>query len=278
VFYNSSVGPGEFDTVMELARGIRRHSLCMTERASSSHVASALSCADILAVLYGSVMNHSPEASTCSGRDRLIFSKGHAAVALYSALALVGYMEPGRLAEFGTPGTALAGHVTAGEIPGIECSTGSLGHGLPLAVGTSLAIRDAGSSARVFCVMSDGECQEGSVWEAALLARQWGLDNLHAVIDANGQQGLGAVDGIVRLESLVDKWQAFGWNVREVDGHDLAALDESLGRTGSEAPNLTIARTVKGRGVSFMEDLLEWHYRSPSDSDLAQALRELEAP
>lgn len=268
----------QVSSLTDLAEEIRRQSLGLVHGGNASHIGSALSCADILAVLYGSILRNKPGAPDWADRDRLILSKGHAVVALYSVLAAMGYFAPSLLAEFGRPGTLLAGHATGGSVPGIEFSTGSLGHGLSLAVGTALALQQASSPSRVFCVISDGECQEGSVWEAALLARQWGLENLHAVIDANGQQGLGEVEGIARLESLVDKWQAFGWNVREVDGHDLAALDESLGRSGSEIPNVTIARTVKGRGVSFMENRLEWHYRSPDDSDMAEALRQLESP
>jgi transketolase len=262
---------------VRLAREARKHSLRMTSLAGSSHVGSALSCCDILGVLYSTVLNHRPEQPDWPDRDRFIMSKGHAAVALYAVLAESGYFDVSLLDEYGSIGTPFAGHVTAGHIPGVEFSAGSLGHGLPLAVGVALGLRKTLSDAQVFCLMSDGECQEGSVWEAALLARQWRLGNLHVVIDANAQQGLGPVSEIADLEPFGDKWAAFGWRVCEVDGHDPLALTGALHQREHDVPTVTIARTVKGRGVSFMEGRLEWHYRSPSEAELQDSIQELES-
>lgn len=256
---------------------IRRDALKMTHAAGTSHVASALSCADILDVLYASVMRHRPLEPTWPDRDRFIMGKGHAAVALYSCLASTGYFPEDLLESFGDDGSVLAGHVTAGVLPGVEVSSGSLGHGLPQAVGMAQALKMRNSGSRVFCLLSDGDCQEGSTWEAVLLAPQWSLDHLHAIIDANGQQGLGRVEDIASLEPFADKWVAFGWDVETVDGHDQAALQRALSRHTEHRPQVTIARTTKGKGVPEMEDRLEWHYRSPSSDQLRRALEGLEA-
>lgn len=261
----------------DLAQAIREASVTMTSLAGTSHVASALSCADILAVLYTEVLARRPEDPLWPGRDRFVLSKGHGAVALYACLAELDYFPKPLLGGYGEDGTALAGHVTAGTLPGIETSAGSLGHGLPQSVGMALALKLGGSASRVFCLLSDGECQEGSNWEAALAARQWGLSNLHTIIDFNGQQGLGDTRDILDLEPVVDKWRSFGWDAEQVDGHNLDDLEIVLSRV-SDAPKVTVARTVKGRGVSFMEDQLKWHYRSPSAEELALALDELESP
>jgi transketolase len=267
---------GQAESARLLARTIRRESLVMTSLAGTSHVGSALSCADVLAVLYASVMAHRPDQPRWPERDRFIMSKGHAAVALYACLSASGYFGGEVLESYGTDGTRLVGHVTSGLLPGIEASAGSLGHGLPQACGISFALRHQGSSARVFCLMSDGECQEGAVWEAAIMSAQWRLANLHVIIDANGQQGLGDVADIAGLEPLAEKWAAFGWNVRTVDGHDCEALAKSLSRVDELRPCVTIARTLKGKGVSFMEGQLKWHYASPTPGDLEVALAELD--
>ena len=259
-----------------LARRIRARSLQLTHRAGTSHVASALSCADILAVLYTSVMRHDPLEPTWPDRDRFIMGKGHAAVALYSCLSSAGYFPEELLDSFGHDGSLLAGHVTAGVLPGVEISSGSLGHGLPQAVGIAQALQVQGSESRVFCLLSDGDCQEGSTWEAVLLAPQWFLARLHVVVDANGQQGLGRVKDIADLEPFSDKWASFGWDVEAVDGHDHGALDRALSRVATRRPLVTIARTTKGKGVPYMEDRLEWHYRSPTPDELHQALEALE--
>lgn len=261
-----------------LAVDIRRQALRMTHHAGTSHIGSALSCADILAVLYASVMRHKVHEPSWQTRDRFVMGKGHAAVALHACLASVGYFPESMLETFGVDGSPLAGHVTAGIVPGVEISSGSLGHGLPQAVGMALALKINDISSRVFCLLSDGECQEGSTWEAAVLARQWSLSNLHVIIDANGQQGLGRVEDIAALEPLADKWLAFGWDVTSVDGHDLVHLEQELSRSSGYQPCVTLARTVKGKGISFMEDELTWHYKSPSEEQLKLALAELGNP
>jgi transketolase len=260
-----------------LAVAIRRQCLVMTTHAQSSHIASALSAADILAVLYSTVLRIKPSLPTWDERDRFVMSKGHASSALYACLAGIGMIDEALLAGFGEDDTPLAGHVTAGETPGIECSAGSLGHGLSQALGMAKALRMQERTSRVFCLMSDGECQEGTTWEAAILAGQWALSNVSVVIDANGMQGLGHVSEIANLEPLLDKWVAFGWDAAEVDGHDHQALAQALTRNVFDKPQVTVARTIKGKGVSFMESQLEWHYRSLSPDRLTDALSEVES-
>lgn len=258
-----------------LAQEIRIASLHMTSAAGTSHIGSALSCADILGVIYGSILSHRPHEPQWELRDRFVMGKGHAAVALYACLAATGYFPRSYLDSFGADGTKLAGHVTAGALPGLEVSSGSLGHGLSQAVGITRALKMRNSKSRIFCLLSDGDCQEGSTWEAALLAPQWALSHLHVIVDANGQQGLGKVEDIANLEPLADKWTSFGWDVETVNGHDHGALTSALSRHSENKPLVTIARTIKGKGVPEMEDRLEWHYRSPSSEQLRQALEGL---
>jgi transketolase len=230
---------------------------------------------DVLAVLYADVLHVDPSAPDRPDRDRLVLSKGHAAAALYAVLALRGFFPEAWLAGYHQDGQPLGGHVTSAGVPGVELSTGSLGHGLPVGVGMALGLRRRGSAARVVVVMSDGECDEGSVWEAALLAAHHGLSQLAVVVDHNGLQSLGRVEDTLRLEPFADKWRAFGWQVTELDGHDHDALSAALSGPAGADPHCVIARTVKGRGVSFMEDSVAWHYRSPSGDLLEQARREL---
>ncbi len=261
----------------EFARRIRAHVVRMTHRAGSSHVGSSLSMAEILAVLYGGVLQVDPDWPEDQNRDRLILSKGHACAGLYAALAERGFFPTDWLESFYTNGARLAGHATAGEIPGIEVSTGSLGHGLPIACGMAKAAKIDGAAYRVFAILSDGECNEGSNWEAALFAPHHRLDNLVVVIDYNKIQSLGSTAEVLGLEPLADKWRAFGWSVREVDGHDAEAVRESLESVPFEAgrPSCLVAHTVKGKGVSFMEGELLWHYRTPQGPEYAAALHEL---
>lgn len=263
--------------ITELARRIRIHCVRMTYRARASHVASALSIADILAVLYGGVLRIDPRNPAWVDRDRLVLSKGHAAVALYSVLAEVGFFPVNWLDSYGRDGSPLVGHVTSHGVPGVEVSTGSLGHGLPIAAGMALAGKMDRRNYRVYAILSDGECDEGSTWEAALFAAHHKLDALTAVIDANGWQGFGRTEEVLTLSPLRDKWESFGWTVVETDGHDVAALLHVLTSVPVEMhrPTCIIARTVKGKGVSFMEDRLEWHYKSPTEHEFRQALGEL---
>ncbi len=264
-------------SAIELARKIRVHVIRMTHLARSSHVASSLSMAELLAVLYGGILRISPETVEAPERDRVILSKGHACAGLYAVLAESGFFPAFWLEQFYIDGGRLPGHATACGIPGVEVSTGSLGHGLGIACGFALASKLDGLTGRIFAILSDGECDEGSIWEAALFAPHHGLDNLVAIVDFNKIQSLGHVADVLALEPFADKWRAFGWSVREVDGHDvnqirdaLAGVPFVLGR-----PSFVIAHTIKGKGVSFMEDQVLWHYRTPAGAEYEAALAEL---
>jgi transketolase len=262
-----------------LARAIRRHCLTMTHRANASHVGSALSMADLVAVLYGQVMRIDPAHPKHPDRDRFILSKGHACTAVYAVLAEMGYFERSELAHFGEDQSRFMTHISH-KVPGVEFSTGSLGHGLPFGVGKALAARRRGAPWRTYVLVGDGELAEGSHWEAALFAAHHGLDNLVLIVDANNLQSLTTVDATLRLDPLCDKFRAFGWAVREVDGHAHPELKTALSATPWECtrPSLLIARTLKGKGVSFMEGSVHWHYKSPNAQQLALALAELETP
>ena len=263
--------------VSELARKIRVQVLRMTHKAKASHVGTSLSIADILAVLYGGVLQIQPTEPESPDRDRLIVSKGHSAAAVYAALAESGFYPRTWLDTYCQDGSRLAGHVTRG-VPGVEASTGSLGHGLAIGCGMALGAKRDQNSNRVFVLMSDGECDEGSTWEAALFGPHHRLDNLVAIIDYNKIQSFGSVKEVLDLEPLADKWRAFGWSVQEVDGHDHEQLLDVLGRIPfvEGRPTCVIAHTVKGKGVSFMEHQLAWHYKSPDAEQLREALQELE--
>lgn len=266
------------DTV-ELARRIRVQALRMTRHANASHIGSCLSAADLLAVLYGAVMAVAPDRLEDESRDRFLMSKGHAAAALYACLAECGFFPRDWLTRYCDDDSPLTGHVTHKGVPGVEVSTGALGHGLSIACGFALAGRAATRPFRSYALLSDGELDEGSVWEAALFAAHHRLGNLTALIDANGIQSFGSVAEVLDTEPLADKWRAFGWRVSECDGHDQTALRAVLAATGEdERPHVLIARTVKGKGISFMENQLLWHYRSVDDALLADALAELGEP
>lgn len=261
----------------KLARQIRRHAVQMTSLGKSSHVASVLSMADIMAVLYGAVLKVDPANPKSPTRDRFILSKGHAGAGVYAALAERGFFPVSKLRTHYQDGSDLSGHVSHKGNPGVEFSTGSLGHGLSVAAGIALAGKWDRASYRSFCLMSDGECDEGSNWEAILFAAHHRLSNLVAVIDYNKIQSLGPVETTIRLEPFADKWRAFGWAVKEVDGHDHDALRSTLsGAPGSsDGPCCVIAHTTKGKGVSFMEHSVLWHYRSPQGAELEAALKEV---
>jgi transketolase len=260
-----------------LAKAIRVESLNMVHRANASHIGSALSIADIVAVLYGCVLNHHPDNPLHEERDRFILSKGHACVAVYSALAALGYFPLDRLKAYAQDHSELMSHISH-KVPGVEFSTGSLGHGLPFGVGKCLAARMAKSLWRTFVLLSDGELGEGSNWEALMFAAHHRLDRIVAIVDYNKLQSLTSVDKTLRLEPLMDKVQAFGWAVREVDGHDHTALAGLLGSAPwvEGKPSFLVAHTVKGKGVSFMENRVEWHYKAPNSDQLAQALCEVD--
>lgn len=260
----------------ELATKIRVHVLRMTNRARSSHVGSSLSMADLLAVLYTTILRVDPKRPDWSERDRFILSKGHGCAGVYAALAERGFFPLEWLDTYCQDGSHLAGHITH-SVPGVEASTGSLGHGLPIACGMALAGKRDNLSHRVFAMLSDGECDEGSTWEAVLFAGHHGLSNLTAIVDYNKMQALGAVKDVLDLEPMLDKWQAFGWSVRDVDGHNFEQIEQALLDVpfNPDRPSCVIAHTVKGKGISFMENQLIWHYYSPDAEELSRALAEL---
>ena len=262
----------------QLARRIRLHVLKMTSRGGSSHIGSALSIADVLAVLYGGGLRVDPKDPRDPGRDRFVLSKGHAGAAVYAALAETGFFPTEKLATHYQDGSDLSGHVSHKGIPGVEFSTGSLGHGLSVAAGMAYAAKLDGRNHRVVALLSDGECDEGSNWEAILFAAHHRLHNLVAIVDFNKIQSLAPVEETLGLEPLADKWRSFNWGVREVDGHDHRQLAEALdGCPLHEArPSVLIAHTVKGKGVSFMENSVLWHYRTARGEEFDAALRELE--
>jgi transketolase len=263
----------------QFAKRIRIHALWMTNRGGTSHIGSVFSMADIVAVLYGAVMRVDPRHPDWPQRDRFILSKGHAGAGIYAALAERGFFPVEELATHAQDGSLLSGHVSHKGIAGVELSTGSLGHGLSVAAGMSYAATLDGAAHRVFCLLSDGECDEGSVWEAALFAAHHRLARLIAIVDYNKIQSLAPVADTIGIEPFADKWRAFGWKVTEVDGHDLGALVSALDIGGDTlgSPLCVIAHTTKGKGVSFMEGSVLWHYRTAKGAELDAALRELES-
>ena len=260
-----------------ISRQIRGKLVEMSHKGQTPHLASALSCVDILVTAYRRVLSIDPKNPQDPNRDRLIFSKGHAATALYATLAYQGFFPMELLDTYAQAGSRLAEQPSPASIPGLELATGSLGHGLPVGAGMALAGRIRGRSYRVYVLMSDGECNEGSVWEAALFAPTQKLDRLVAIIDYNKWQATGRSNEIMALAPLRKKWEAFGWSTYEIDGHDFNALEETLHRVPDESgkPIAIIANTVKGKGVSFMEDDNNWHYRSPDEKQLIAAQKEL---
>ncbi len=263
-----------------LALRLRRHVVRMCARGGGSHVGSALSVADIVAVLYGRVLRVDSAEPDWPGRDRFILSKGHAGACVYAALAERGFFPVAMLDQHYRNGSALSGHVSRKGVPGVDASTGSLGHGLGIGAGMALHLRRTGGTQRAYVVLSDGECDEGSVWEAALFAAHQRLANLCAIVDFNKLQSLGPVAETLALEPFADKWHAFGWHVLRIDGHDHEALGDAFAAAAAERerPSCIIADTVKGRGVSFMEGAVLWHYRVPRGEEFVAAMRELGAP
>ena len=260
-----------------LAKLIRADALRMVSQAGSSHIGSCLSIADLLAVLYGKILHIDPNNPSWTERDRFILSKGHAAAVYYGVLAECGFFPKQWLDDYCKDSAPLGGHVTSHGVPGVELSTGSLGHGLPVGCGMALAGKRENRPYRVFVLLSDGELDEGSNWEAILFAPHHKLDNLVVIVDYNKIQSFGSVAEVLDLGSLNEKWRAFGWSVHEVDGHDHIVIAQTLEnlQTGTGKPNVVIAHTIKGKGISFMEDKLEWHYKSPNKEQLDLALSEL---
>lgn len=261
------------------AKKLRRGILTVLHRARGSFSGGALSCADIMTVLFkGGYLRLNPDSPYSPNRDMFILSKGHCSSALYVSLAEAGMFPAEELENYGRDGSKMVIHPKKGSYPGVETSSGSLGHGLPLATGSALAARIMGNDARVFVLMGDGECNEGSVWENAALAARQKLNNLTVIVDRNRLQGCGRDSEVLNYGDMAEKWRAFGFRVFDIDGHDCAAIDAALKEAISgndERPTAIIAETVKGKGVSFMEDRLEWHYKSPNDEQYAIAMEEL---
>jgi len=252
-------------------QAIRRHVIEQSKRANVGHIGSALSVADILACIYGGMLRGAPDNPD---RDRFVMSKGHAALALYAALHLAGHLSQSDLDTYNGDGSKLGVHPHH-SLTGVDFSTGSLGQGLAMAAGAALAARMQGSARRVFTLISDAECNEGSVWEAVMFAAHHHLENLIVVVDSNRQQALGYTADVMSLEPLDERWRAFGWHVNSVDGHDVSALSSAIAEARSGMPHAVIANTTFGKGVSFMESQIQWHYLPMNEEQYLQALLEI---
>jgi transketolase len=271
---------GNLDSIETLTRvstDIRKQLIRMIFAAKGGHIGGSLSCADILASLFFHVMKFDPAHPDDPARDRFILSKGHSVESYYCTLALAGFFPPARLEEYGTFGTMLFGHPTL-KVPGVEIPSGSLGHGLAVGVGMALAAKRDGKKNKVFVLMGDGEQAEGSVWEAAMAAAHYQLDNLVAIIDNNNLQISGPVDKVMKTSSLAEKYAAFGWSTRPVDGHDFHDLNAAFDSCPwePEKPSILVARTIKGRGASFMENDAAWHHKTPTREQLEEAMDQLD--
>jgi transketolase len=274
---NASTGTQVPVDLKKEANRIRLRSLEMVHRAGTGHPGGDLSASDILATLYLKALNVDPGSPARPDRDRFLMSKGHSSAALYATLARAGFLADEDLDTYMSPGSKLNGHPDRNKIAGVEANTGPLGHGLPIAVGCALAAKLDGATWRTFVLTGDGELQEGSNWEAAMSAAHFQLDNLALIVDRNGLQQGARTEETVQLEPLDEKWRSFGWNVVGVDGHDHTALLDCFERIPSvkDKPTCIIARTVKGKGVSFIEDRAEWHHRVPTAGELRLARLEL---
>lgn len=264
----------------EHAKAIRKKVVHMiAEGKSASHIGSALSAVDIVTALYFGVLRFPNDNVSHPDRDRFILSKGHAAAVLYATLNERGFLSEETLKGFYKNGSFLTGHPSYGVIAGVEATTGSLGHGLPIGLGMALAGKFDHRDYRVFVLLSDGECDEGTVWEAVLAAGHFKLDNLVVIVDYNKIQSFGTVKEVMNLEPLADKFRSFQWSVKEVDGHDISALLAVLTQAPFDVgkPSVIIAHTIKGKGVSFMENTIAWHYKTPNDEEEKRAISEIEA-
>ena len=272
-----AIAKPDIDFLRGKAGSLRVEILRMLTEAGSGHTGGSLSAADIVTALYFYKIRHKPENPTWRDRDRFILSKGHAAPVLYAALALSGYFDRSLLKTLRKIGSPLQGHPCSKKLPGIEISTGSLGQGLSIANGIALGLKIDGLSSRVYCLLGDGETQEGQVWEAAMTASHYKLDNLCAIIDNNGLQIDGHCCNVMCIEPLVKKWEAFGWNVIDIKGHDMEAIVRALDEAGTvkSKPTMIVARTIKGKGVSFFEGKVEYHGLAPTPEELEKALKEL---
>ena len=270
----------EIEKIQNVSKKLRRHILMMIHNAKSGHPGGSLSCIDILNVLFTKCMNHYPECSANSdykNRDRFVLSKGHASAALYSIMAQCGYFNEEELLTFRKLGSRLQGHPCSNKLFGIEISTGSLGQGLSISCGMAMGLKLDNINSKVFVYMGDGELQEGSVWEAAMNASHRKLDNLIAFVDRNKLQIDGSTENVKSLGDVKAKFETFGWNALEIDGHNINEIYAAIETAKkSDKPFVIVANTVKGKGVSFMENNAGWHGKAPSDDDLQNALKELE--
>lgn len=268
----------EIKELENIAKEIRRKIFITICHAGGGHIAPSLSTVEILVALYFRILKIDKNNYKDDSRNRFILSKGHASAALYTVLAKKGFIDENTLDTFCQKGSILGGHPEMHLIPGVEASTGSLGHGLSFGAGIAFAGKLDKKDYRVFTLLSDGECQEGSVWEAAMFASHHQLDNLIAIIDHNKLQSLGRVDDILSLKPFADKWAAFGWEVREVNGHNISEIVDALEGLpfSKNKPSVLIAHTIKGKGISFMENVPIWHYRLPSADEMKIACAELD--
>ncbi len=267
----------KIQSLQERAKAIRRHIVTMLGEAGSGHPGGSLSAADIVSVLYFDTLKLDPEKPDWTGRDRFVLSKGHAAPVLYAALAEKGYFPVEELKTLRKLGSRLQGHPDMKKLPGVEMSTGSLGQGFSTALGMALGLRLDGGDQRVYALLGDGEVQEGQIWEAAMAAGHFKLDNLTAFLDYNNLQIDGPVDVVMNVAPLPEKWRAFNWHVLEIDGHDIEQIRQALAEAQATKgkPTMIIAKTIKGKGVSFMENQVGWHGNAPKPEQVEQALQEL---
>ncbi len=262
--------------ISEIAHEVRKRVLRTAWQANGGHIAPALSCTDIITMLYyGGFMNVHPDDPEWYDRDYFIMSKGHGALALYSVLGLSGFYDINKMDEFCKPGSNMGSLAKIG-VPGVEATTGSLGHGLSYAVGIALACKIDNAPNRIYSLVGDGECEEGSIWEAIMSAAHYGLDNLTIIVDRNHLQAMDNTDKIISLGSIADKAKAFGLEVIETDGHNYVKLREALETDHNGKPLMIVANTVKGKGISFMENVPIWHYRLPDDEEIKIALKDLD--
>ena len=266
----------DVEDLKNIAADIRKKIYIIAHHAGGGHMGSAYSMADMISVLYfGDVLKYDASNPEWEERDKFILSKGHACYALYAVLAKAGYFSEDELLTVGKPGSKFGGHPKMHDIPGVEASTGALGHGLSFAIGAAYANKADHKDSHIYVMLGDGECQEGSVWEGALSAPSLNLDNLTVIIDHNKLQAMDCLENIVQMRPFADKWKAFGWNVLEIDGHNFTEIREALTARQTGKPTLIIANTIKGKGVSFMESVPIWHYRMPNEQELPVLMKEL---
>lgn len=265
------------EKIEEIAKDIRKTIYKIAHHAGGGHMGSAFSATDILSVLYfDDVLKYDPTNPEWENRDKFVLSKGHACYALYAVLARAGYFPEEELWSVGKPGSKFGGHPKMCEIPGVEASTGALGHGLSFAIGIAYANKIDKKKCHTYVMLGDGECQEGSIWEGALSAPTLELDNLTVIVDNNKLQAMDELENIVCMEPFADKWKAFGWNVIKIDGHNYVEIKEAMLARHVGKPTLVVAKTIKGKGVSFMENVPIWHYRMPNEQELPVLMQELD--